>query len=140
MKRESESRAWRALWRPPGLFCRGDSHGGRPGVLSGRRAGPGASARPPGREPRESRGSRTLSLPLCGPARSLPLRPLSTAALGVPPAPTARWRLRLPERQAPRHPSRRLSVLTPEIWLSASVLFFRWQKKKKKGLKVIFSA
>nr|CAI9702052.1 unnamed protein product [Rangifer tarandus platyrhynchus] len=64
MKRESESRAWRALWRPPGLFCRGDSHGGWPGVLSGRRAGPGASARPPGREPRESR-ERAADLGRC---------------------------------------------------------------------------
>ena len=102
--------------------------------LSGRRAGPGSSARPPGRQPRVS----DAVAPPCGPAPGLRLRPLFMAALGVPPAPTARWRLRLPERQAPRHPSRRLSVFTPEIWLSASVLFFKWQKKG--GLKVLFSA
>lgn len=133
-KQGRKRRAWRALWRLPGLVCRGDSRGGRPRVLSGRTAEPGASA-PPARE--RATGFQTLSLPTCV---ALPcLRLLSTATLGIPLAPTASRRLCLPECQAPSHPRHRLPVFTSEIWLSTSVLFLWWQKKKK-GLKVIFSA
>ena len=91
---------------------------GQPRVLGGRRAQPGASA-PPARE--RAAGFQTLSLPTCV--------ALPTAALGIPPVPTAHRRLRLPEPQAPRHPSHCLPVLASEIWLSASVLFLQGQNK-----------
>ena len=78
-------RAWRALWRPPGLVSRR----GRPQVLNGRTAEPGASA-PLARE--RAAGFQTLSLPTCVAlcrALSVPAvhgRPRDSSCAHCPPA------------------------------------------------------
>ena len=131
-KQGKESRVWRALRRPPGLFCCRDSHGGRPERQESR----AGSLRPTARE--TAAGFRRCRSPCaalrqafaCARCSRLPsgslLRPLLAGGCAS---------------QSARHPDTpAVACQCLPLKSGCPLLFCSLSGKKKGGLKVLFSA